>query len=91
MWWQSSELTITVKACPVVIRIMLLNEMYSDFAHVTRLEFPSFPWPNFIFYKSYLTSWKGPPMHNSKEYTSDVQNIDTRVNVEYHNVIWENS
>ena len=68
-----------------------MNKLYSEFAVVTRIKFPFFPWPNLIFYKPYVTSRNGPLMHNTTAYTSHIQNRNTWVIVDYHNELWENS
>ena len=68
-----------------------MNKLYSEFALVTRIKFPFFPWPNLIFYKPYVTSRNGPLMHNTTAYTSHIQNRNTWVIVDYHNELWENS
>ena len=80
-----------VKACQIVVRSMSMNKLYSEFAVVTRIKFPFFPWPNLIFYKPYVTSRNGPLMHNTTAYTSHIQNRNTWVIVDYHNELWENS
>ena len=74
-----------VKACQIIVRSMSLNKFHSEFALVTRIKFPFFPRPNLIFYEPYVTSRNGPLMHNTKAYTSHLQNRNTWVIVEYHN------
>ena len=80
-----------VKTCQIVVRSMSLNKLCSEFALVTRIKFPSFPRPNLIIYKPYVTSWNGPLMHHTTAYTSHIQNRNAWVIVEYHNELWDNS
>ena len=80
-----------VKACQIIVRSMSRNKFYSEFALVTRMKYPFFPWPNLIFYKPNVTSRNGPLMHNTTVYTSQVQNRNTWMIVEYHNKLWDNS
>ena len=79
------------KACQVDVLIMLLNKFYSEFAPVTRLKFPLFPGPHFIFFKPFVTSQKSPLTHNTTAYTGHVPNINAWVIVEYRKKLWENS
>ena len=69
---------------------MLLYKFYLRFAPVTRLKFQFFPRPNFLHAVS-VTSRKGPLMKNTAAYTRHVNDINTRVTVEYQNELWRNS
>ena len=80
-----------VKACEMIVRIMFLNKLYSEFDPIIRIKFPFSSRPNLIFYKPYMTSRNGSLMHITTAYTSHVQNRNTSVIVEYHNELWENS
>ena len=54
--------------CEAVVRIVSLNKLYSEFAPATRLKSQFCSRPTLIFYKPYVTSRKGPLVHNTKGY-----------------------
>ena len=57
--------------------------------HCNWIKIPILSADTLDFYKQYVTSRKGPLMHNTAAYTGHVKNIKTWVIDEYNNKWWE--